>query len=466
MIDITQEDGSFRDPAGFLFYDGAGVLHRQINRQYARHYDHLMESGLYEKLTSRGMLIPHEEADAATGNADPYKVIRPRPVPLVSYPYEWSFGQLKRAALAMLDIQKTSMEFGMMLKDATAYNMQFEGASPVMIDTLSFEVYEQDQPWYAYRQFCQHFLAPLALACHRDVRLMQLSRIHIDGIPLDMASGLLPGGTRLSLGMMSHIHAHSKSQKRHQDGGGGGKGGKEAREPRIGKRQLEGVISNLYGTVSKLEWKAGKTEWGDYYSDTNYTDTSFEHKKELVADFVGSVRPKRVWDLGANTGVFSRIAGGDGGIHVASFDIDPVAVEKNYQECTRRGDKNILPLLLDLTNPSPGLGWSGSERKSLAQRGPVDMVLALALVHHLAISNNLPLEKISEFFAGLCTSLVIEFVPKEDSQVQRLLQSRKDIFDRYDKDHFEDAFGGDFEIVRAVPVRGSERTLYLMQRRA
>ena len=346
----------------------------------------------------------------------------------------------------------------MTLKDASAYNVQFIGCAPLFIDTLSFERYEEGRPWTAYRQFCQHFLAPLALMSGTDVRLGQLTRIYMDGVPLDLASTLLPGRTKLSLGLQTHIHMHARYQRRYAGSRTSPKGGK------MGRTAMLGLVDNLEGTVRKLSYKAEGTEWSDYYEETNYSDDGMARKESLVSEFLDTIRPRSVWDLGANTGRFSRIASGSAGLVVA-FDIDPAAVERHFSDRETAAAGNILPLLLDLANPSPGVGWAGEERSSLERRGPADTLLALALLHHLAITNNLPFEDIAGYLARLCRSLVIEFVPKEDSQVERLLVTRKDIFDRYTKEHFERAFKGSFTIEREEPVTGTGRVLYLMRRR-
>jgi len=233
---------------------------------------------------------------------------------------------------------------------------------------------------------------------------------------------------------------------------------------RVSRLNFLGLIDSLKSAVKRLNWSPRATEWADYYEDTNYSQGSLEHKKHLVAEFLDQISPKTVWDMGANIGLFSRIAA-DKGIPTISFDIDPAAVERNYRECVAKGDANILPLLLDLTNPSPAIGWENSERMSILERGPADLVLALALVHHLAISNNVPLARIAEFFAKICKSLVVEFVPKNDSQVQRLLTTRQDIFIDYTQQAFEKEFGGYFKTRSSERIRESERTLYLMQRK-
>jgi len=449
---------SFRDPSGFLFVRN-GSLYRQVNTRYRENYDHLMNSGLYETLVGGALLIPHEEVDVESNSSGKlYKIIKPELIPFVSYPYEWCFSQLKDAALATLDIQKRSLDFGMSLKDCSAYNVQYLKGRPVLIDTLSFERYRDGQPWVAYRQFCQHFLAPLALMSYRDIRLNQLLKIYLDGIPLDLTSSFLTVRTHFVFSLLSHIHLHAKSQKYFADKT------VDRTAHKMTRRSLLGLIDSLESAVRRLKWDAKGTEWANYYRDSSYSLSALEHKRQLVSQFLDTVHPRTVWDLGANVGMFSRVAS-KRGICTVSFDIDPAAVEKNYIECVKRGETNILPLVLDLTNPSPSIGWENKERMSIFERGPADMVLALALVHHLAISNNLPFNELVSTLSTICNWLAVEFVPKSDPQVGRLLSTRDDIFPDYTQQTFESEFRRQFTIMSSVRIRDSERMMYLMRRK-
>jgi len=448
---------SFRDPSGFLYTSGRRLL-RQVNQLYAADYRRLMESGLYARLTAAGLLATHAEVDAPAAEPElAFKVIEPERVPFVSYPYEWSFSELKDAALATLSIQSRCLSAGMSLKDASAYNIQFIHGKPVLIDTLSFEGYGEGSPWSAYRQFCQHFLAPLALMAWRDVRLGQLLRIHIDGIPLDLASRLLPARTRLVPGLLLHIHMHAGAQRRFA-------GRRLPARARMSKTALLGLVGSLANSIRGFTWKPTGTPWADYERTHSYSAAAALHKQALVKDWVERATPSTVWDLGANTGVYSRLPRRPG-TAVMAFDLDPAAVEQNYLEVKRSKDQGLLPLLLDLTNPSASLGWANRERDSLMARGPADLTLALALLHHLAIGNNVPLPQIAEFLKAISRWLVIEFIPKEDPQAQRLLAVRKDIFSRYTRDQFEVDFGAQFHIRASVQLQDSSRFLYLMQSR-
>ena len=451
---------SFRDPSGFMFRRD-NKLYRQVNQSYHQEYDQLVDSGLYKELCEAGLMISHEEVNIEpeiTGLA--YKVVQPEPVGFISYPYEWSFSQLKDAALTTLEIERRALERGMSLKDASAYNIQFVRGRPMLIDTLSFETYRQGQPWVAYRQFCQHFLAPLAMMAYRDVRFSQLLRVFIDGAPLDLVSKMLPSRTRWDFSLLTHIHLHAAAQQRYS----GKTLNKAALSRQMSKLAFLGLIDSLHSAVQKLKWKPAGTAWAEYYEDTNYSPGAMEHKRQVVAEYLGRIKPACLWDLGANTGLFSRIASNQG-ISTYAFDIDPGAVEINYLSCKKNKETNLLPLVIDLTNPSPNIGWQNKERMSFIERGPVDTVMALALVHHLAISNNVPLPMLADFFNSLCNWLIIEFIPKTDSQVERLLSTRVDIFADYHFDAFEKAFSQFFSIKDSITIHDSERRLYLMQKR-
>jgi len=452
------EDSSFRDPNGFIFFV-KNTLYRQINKKAQQDFDFLINSGLYQKLVKEELLVSHQKSpNKLATTKDAYQIIKPQLIPFLSYPYEWSFSQLKDAALLTLKIQETALEHDMSLKDASAYNVQFIGCQPIFIDTLSFEKYQQNQPWIAYRQFCQHFLAPLSLMSKSELRLNLLLRNFIDGIPLSLASKLLPSSTKTNFSLLAHIHLHALNQKRMAS--------KKINKTKfkMTKAQMLSFIKNLKSTVENLKIKKEQTEWEKYYSFTNYSNKAFEKKKLLLQQYLKKIKPQSVLDLGANTGLFSQIATKSGAYTVAC-DIDPLAVEKAYLDSKKNKNKLLLPMIIDLTSPSPALGWANKERKSFSQRARVDCVIAFALIHHLAISNNLPLPLIAKYFSDLGNYLIIEFVPKEDSKVQILLQNREDIFKEYSKAGFEKAFLKYYQIISSKSIKESKREIYLMKKK-
>ena len=454
----TKDPGSFRDPSGFVFRRD-GQLYRQINRAYEPEWQALLASGLHGRLVKQGALVDYEEAPLDLALDDrAAAVIRPKPIDFISYPYEWTFGQLKEAALLTLQAHAAALDAGFALKDATAYNVQFHDGRAVLIDSLSFERSSADTPWVAYRQFCEHFLAPLALMAFTDIRCGLLLRDFVDGIPLDLAARLLPSRTRLRFGIAAHIHAHAGAQRRYKD-----RGEAPTRATSSALRQ-RALVDSLRNTVEKLSWAPEGTDWADYADDTSYSDAATVAKKQLVERFVRGAAPRRVWDLGANTGVYSRIAA-DAGARVVAFDVDAGAAERHYRALRQAGRRDTLPLVVDLTNPSPGLGWANRERRPLGDRGTPDLILALALIHHLAIGRNVPLDHVSRYFATLAPEVVIEFVPKGDPMVDRLLATRRDVFDDYSIDAFRAAFTADFDVVEEAPVAESTRTLFHLKRR-
>lgn len=456
-----REASSFRDPTGFV-YRRDGTLYRQLNRQAADDWDHFGRSGLYRRLVERGWLIEHHEAplDRAFDDAA-WLVLQPEPLGFVSYPYEWTFGQLRDAALLTLDIQAAALDAGMTLKDGSAYNVQFHDGRPVFIDALSFERRAEDEPWSGYRQFCQHFLAPLSLMALRDPRCGLLLRDFVDGIPLDLAVRLLPGRSRLNLGLAAHLHLHARAQREH---GGTTPPTEPAARPRISPGRMEALISNLRAVVDGLRWEPTGTEWADYGETTSYSELAAASKARLVEWMLGRTEGDWVWDLGANTGAFSELAARLGR-RVVSLDADPAAAERHYRRLRGTGATHVLPLVVDLANPSPALGWANRERKSITERANADTLLALALVHHLAIGNNVPLANLAEFLATLGRQLVIEFVPKSDPRVRAMLAHRRDVFDDYSYEGFRAAFARAWELCEEQPIEDSERVLVRFERR-
>lgn len=451
---MSRNLASFRDPSGYIFTKD-GEVYRQITPAGIDQYKSFMSSGLYETLVKKNYLLEHKELPSSLAGEG--LTIHPKQVDFISYPYEWSFAQLKDAALLTLYIQMEALRAGQSLKDASAYNVQFLNGRPVFIDTLSLEPLEVGKPWVAYKQFCQHFLAPLALAAYVDIRCIKFFQTHIDGVPLDMASAMLPIRTKVRLGLLTHIHWHARTQSRYAN-----RQSNEKKGRKVSRMAMMGLIDNLTGIVKKLQWNPKGTEWGDYYNFTNYDQEAFRHKKEIVSAWLDKVKPQSVWDLGANDGTFSRLAS-DRGIPTKAFDIDPIAVEKNYRNMRKQKEQHILPLLMDLTNPSPAIGWGHVERDSLQQRADVDLVMSLALVHHLAISNNVPLSNVANYLSSIGKYLIIEFVPRGDSQVDILLATRKDIFPQYNEEGFETSFLSSFFLEDKIPVRGSKRTMYLLK---
>jgi len=294
-----------------------------------------------------------------------------------------------------------------------------------------------------------------------DIRTQFLLRSYIDGLPLDLVSNLLPKKSYLNLGLMTHIHMHARMQNRYAKEYSAG----DDLQNQMPKEKQKVLLDSLYNTIKALNWQSGGTEWAQYYNETNYSQEAFDNKHEFIKNSFLSISPtpKIVWDLGANNGEFSRFIGGYEVLSVA-MDSDPTAVEQNY--CLSKKEKNpfMLPLLIDFINPSPALGWSSNERSSLLERGPADMVLALALIHHLSLSNNVPFYKLAEFFSQIGSWLVVEFIPKTDSQVKKIIHNRRDDLDWYSRDNFEKEFEKLFSVINKIKIKDSDRVIYFMKK--
>ncbi len=456
---VINDPSSFRDPSGFIFKRNNRVL-RQINNSYKENYDLLMRSGLYDALVKSNSLIGHTEVDKSSGTAGAYKIIEPEKIPFISYPYEWCFGELRDAALLTLRVFSTALGHGMTLKDASSYNIQFLSGKPVFIDTLSFERYVEGTPWVGYKQFCEHFLSPLALASQADYRLSALLFRYMDGIPLDLVSKLLPLKAKINPGIVMHILFHAGSQKTNTDASV-----RKNTTKSFTRLSLMGLIDSLESTVKHLKLPSRQTAWTSYSKEglsPSYSGVSLRHKVRLVGDYLDYLKPRHIWDIGANTGEFSRIAAGKGITSIA-MDFDPMVVDENYSKVKSTGETRIFPLCIDLMNPTSSAGWDASERASIFTRSEPDTILALAIIHHLVCTHNVTFMMLASFFAGHTRSLIIEFIPKEDKQVQSLILGREYMFTDYNEKLFESTFRRYFTIEKKEKLTDSGRILYCMK---
>lgn len=461
-ISENSDPGSFRDPSGQVFSQGKNIF-RSVFSAGCRNYESARNAGVFKDLIDAGLLISHEEIDP--GDFCPPGTITclayPR-IPMISYPWEWPFSILKDAAFLHLDVMKLLLPRGFWLRDASAFNVQFDGARLRLIDTLSVGKRIPDSPWVAYGQFCMHFLAPLAMAAFCDIRMLSLWRNYMDGLPLDLAKKLLPLRKKMRPGIFMHLVLHARFQAL-ADKPKNISNSKENKKPKVTDQGLTGLIHSLQRTIEGINWKRTSKIWESYKEIRTYGTKEVEEKASYVETVVKRLKPKIVWDLGANTGEFSSIAANEGAF-VVSIDGDPACTEVHYRKLSEPGGaKAILPLTMDLANPSPGLGWAGMERLSLQQRGPADLILALALIHHLVLSSYVPLPKIAEWFASLTDSLLVEFIPPNDPMVKKLLKNRPEEALPYDFQAFQSAFGMYFEFMDQKKLTNG-RTLFFCKR--
>ena len=455
--------GSFRDSAGRVL-DGGDSVYRTIDASFSSVWDAVLSSGFFESEAAKRLLVPFREVSPFPGT---WKTLQSPRLPFISYPYEWCFGQLKVAALHTLDVLDEALAHGLILRDATAYNVQFSGWKPVFIDLLSFESRNTERPWQAYGQFCRFFLGPLALMAHRSPLCGRFLRDWIEGLPLDLVAALLPLSTRLSPSLAIHLHYHARLQERYEDPR---KAAKKLKAIKLSERAHTDLSQALRMAVEGQSLPPHtSSEWGEYYDDTNYTPRAAESKKNQVMEIVGSLAGARALavDIGANTARYSSFLA-ELFSYVIAADIDYLAVEKLWDHVRQSRTDNLLPLVLDLCNPSPAIGWDNTERQSFRQRCKADYLSALAVIHHLVFTGGIPLPTLAEGFAHLVrpdATLVVEWVPLEDSQVQRLLSARGAISQPYSYDVFLQAFSRCFSVLDVRPIEESLRKLVILRKK-
>jgi hypothetical protein len=461
------EPGSFRDPHGRVLLAADGV-YRALSAQGLEDWNALWGSGLGPSLVEEGSLVATELAPSDGGTAAaiaaelperPAGVLRHDRIPFVTYPYEWPFSMLRQAALLQLELTERALDHGLILKDASPYNVQWRGSRPVFIDVSSFERLREGEPWAGYRQFCMLFLYPLMLQAYRGFDFQPLLRGSIEGIPPAQMAALTGARDLLRRGIISHVRLHARLERSSAERAGTDVRG-ELKRAKFSTELIRSNLKRLRKLVGRLEWKAGRTAWSAYRDENTYSDADDERKAEFVRSVVAASRSRLTWDLGANDGAYARIAAENADCVVA-LDFDHATVDGMYRRLRDEGEERIVPLVGNLVDPSPGLGWRGAERRPLELRGEPDLVLALALVHHLSISGNVPLRELVDWFASLGAPLVIEFPTREDPMVKRLLAAKAaGLHTDFELDQFERLLGERFEVDRREQLPSGTRVLF------
>ena len=411
-----------------------------------------------------GRLIGTESLDDGLGelpdlpSGAPAGVLRHERVPFVSYPYEWTFGMLRDAALLQLGLMRDALEEGLILKDATPYNVQFRGCEPVFIDVGSFERIREGEPWAGYRQFCMQFLFPLMLTAYKGIVHQPLLRGRMDGITPAECRAMLSFRDRFRRGTTSNVFLHARLDRRQAEVTRDVKA--EIRKAGFKTELIKANVRKLERIVSGLEWRVKGSTWSDYGATTSYTEEGAEEKLRFVREVVETRSWSQVWDLGCNDGRFSRIAA-ERAEHVVALDLDEVVIEGLHRALRAEGVRNVLPLTMSLSDPSPALGWRGAERPRFEDRGSPDLTLALALVHHVCITDNVPVADFVRWLAERGGAVIVEFVEREDPMAAGLLARKVEGSNPdYDPQHFERCLGEHFTIERQVRVPPGTRTLY------
>ncbi|MBI4265892.1 MAG: class I SAM-dependent methyltransferase [Acidobacteria bacterium] len=448
-----RESASYRDPAGFVFH-ADGRIRRAVTEYGLAPYRAVRATGLIDRLIASGALLPEKEiATELEGQPDVRLVLEHPRLPFVSYPYEWPFRALRAAALLHLDVQLESLDAGVMLTDATAYNVQFVGARPVFIDHLAFRPYRDGELWAGRHQFCEQFLHPLLLQSLLGIPFQSWYRGRLDGVPGDEVAHLLRWRHRLQWNVFTNVVLPARLQRL---------AGRRAVERRVARARmpraaLREMLVSLRAWIARIEPRGlDRTTWAAY--DATVPGEEAQAIAAFVDEFVRRVMPRTLWDLGCNAGRYGEVALAAGAGYVVGLDSDAGALDRAFARAQDRG-LALLPLLVDLVNPSPSQGWRGVERESLAARGPADALLAIAVIHHLAIARNVPLEEIVELFTGLAPEGVVGFVPPADARAQALFRGREEIFRAYTLENFLARLQSRARIVRQQPLPGGHRVL-------
>ena len=454
------DPGSFRDPNSRVVLRGSKV-YRLLGPRALDDWNAFSASELFKRELELGRIVDTKEIDIGAVLEEPnpswVAALEHVRLPFLSYPYEWCFSMLRDAALLQLDLLSQALDEDLILKDASPFNIQFRGFRPTFIDIGSFQRLATNQIWEAYGQFCQLFLFPLLLQAHKDVPFQPWLAARLDGIPALEMDNLMSWRDLARPGVFAHVYLQAKLRKRYQRLDSDLES--SVRAGKFDKRLIQANVQRLGKLVRKLDWSPAASEWSDYANDNSYPEQDREAKRRFVRESLGDRRRELVWDLGCNTGEYSFIAAEQTDLVVA-FDADYLAIERLYRQLRRQNRGSILPLVMNLAQPSPPLGWRHQERAGLEQRPKPDMTLALALVHHLALSANVPLGEFVSFAAALGGELLVEFPTREDAMVKRLLGRKTEQHPDYSRDSFERELGRHFFVRKTLDLLGGHRRLY------
>ena len=464
MSEIALEPGSFRDRTARVFYHD-GKIFRGLNETAFREWEALSTTSFFRRMSGTGAIVPTRQRDLASLPLSPSDqpwaaVLEHEKLPFVSYPYEWSFSMLRDAALLQLDLVLAGLDEGIGLKDASAYNLQWKGASPVFVDVASFYKRAEGEPWVGYRQFCQMFLYPLLVQAYRDVPFQPWMRGNIDGMDAEVCLSMMGARDYARGGVLAHVYLQAKAQRAYNATTRDVR--KDLSKAGFDKRIIKANAERLRALVAGLEWTPKQSTWSDYLKCGHYEASDAAQKRDFVREVAGAREWNLAWDIGCNVGVFSRIAA-ERAKYVVAMDADHLAIDKLYLALKSEKAANILPLVVNVTDPSPNLGWRNMERKRIDERGRPDLILALALIHHVVIGGNIPMAEFVQWLRDLGGELVIEFVTRKDPMVVTLLRNKEDHYDDYDEAVFERELAARFRIAKRQPLGSGTRIMYHAQ---
>ena len=459
MID---EKGSFRDPAGKIFYLRDKV-YRKINKEGLNRLKYVIENDIISKSVDKKFLIKTKECEKNNHEiniSSDELVFEHERVPYISYPYEWSFSQLKTAAIHHIDFHLFLLEMNATLIDASAYNIQFIGFKPIFIDLLSIKQYEQGEYWKGHKQFCENFLNPLLLKSKKGINFNNWFKGNLEGIETGDLNNILNFFDKLSLNVFMQVYLLNKLEER-------SKLNKDIKvkkkERNFPKKSFISMLHQLRKFISNLNPKKKPSLWEDYSVNNTYKFDEEKKKISCVENFCKKNKFNKFADVGCNNGLYSTLALKNGCNYVVGFDYDINAVDEAFNKSSKE-KLNFLPLYFDASNPSSNIGWNENERKSFKERGNFDGIAALAFEHHLSIAKNIPLNEVIDWLISLAPKGLIEFIPKNDETIKKMLEFKGDIFPDYNEENFTKFISNKGKILSCTKISASGRAIYEYER--
>jgi SAM-dependent methyltransferase len=456
------DPGSFRDPKSRVLIVNGQVI-RSLTKEALADFDFVEEKRFFREALREGRVVGTERTNSLDLQSleidNSEGLLVHERIPFVSYPYEWTFHMLKEAALLHLDLIREALEEGAITKDGSPFNVQWRGTQPTFIDVSSFEPLDEGSPWAGYRQFCELFLFPLMLQAYKGVAFQPWLRGSVDGVPAQDLHSLMSWTDYFRKGVLTHVVLHSKLQSRYQHSTEDA--GSNLKAAGFRKEMIISNVERLSRLVRRLEPSPPKSGWSEYRERAHYSAEDLAAKDSFVKRAAASAEPSRlVWDLGCNDGRYSRLVAGEAE-YVVAIDADPDVVDRLFEELRAESNQRIHPLCINLADPTPAIGWRNRERKTLEERGRPDLVLCLALVHHLTITHNVPLSEVVNWISSLDARAVVEFPHREDPMVQDLLRRKPpDIHDDYQADNFRRLLEEQFFVESTEALPSGTRTLF------
>ena len=454
---LINDSSSFRDDAGQIF-NFKNRIFRSIKNDYIENYNFIKNQDIYQILINKNLLINSwepKDQDLTSQNIDNVnKFLEHEKLENWSYPYEWTFSQLKKAAIFHLDFQLFLLEKNISLKDASAYNIQFKNNKPIFIDILSLQKLDENTPWQGHKQFCEEFLNPLVFSSYFNLPFNEIYKGNLNGISNRQIINLLGYKIFFSFSLLINVYfTESLSGK---------SGVSKKKKERSYKQSQYFLINNLKKFIKKLKYKKNKSTWSNYSNTHSYSIESEIEKENILKSYISINKPYSLIDIGCNDGKYSFLAKESGVKKIIALDYDMQCLEKIELD----NNEIVTPLYADLSNLSSSIGWNNKEKKSFIERFNFDFSLSFAVVHHLVISKNIPLYEVLNFIIKLSKKGLVEFIPNDDEMVKRMKMFKTKAYDDYNLENFLKILNKNCNTVKVHELKGSKRKIIYYEKSA